>query len=372
MADIGFYANRLRGEEVTRRTTVLFVVLAFLMQSLAIFSPPESANASSEQDIVHGGVSSLDDLLLRYDHNESDIKDIYGALGLTRADIASAQKVTVDIDPDMYITTRYGQLGQGTNEISISYPRSSGGVGVRYLTPYNQMSSHISSAEAWSGTSATLGWFAIAKSNGGIILQNLPASYDQRTSTLPVAKTITAKNLSQPQADAESALEPLDKVAYTLKAVNPSATSLTNAFEVRIDDLLEYTTLIDSGGGDFDTGSNTLRWPQVQLAPGETQERTFVVQLISSLPATPTGQSNPASYDCTLSITYGNSLKNHVDCPVAKGVEATIQQLPTVGIGLNILIALILLATSVYFYTRTVQMRKELRIIRHNINNSVI
>lgn len=371
MTDIGFYANRLRGEEATRRTTVLFVVFALIMQSLAVFSPPESANASSEQDIVHGGVSSHDDLLLRYDHNESDIKDIYTALGVTRVEIADAKAETVSVKKSMYVTTRYGQLGHGTQEVSVSYPRSTGGVGVRYLTPYGNLSDKLSSIDAWVGTSASLGWFAISKANGGIVLKELPKSYDDKKASLPVTKTLAAKNLSQPGSEDSASAEPNDKIAYTLRAVNPGSTTQTNMFEVRIDDLLEYATLIDAGGGDFDTQTNTLRWPQTQLSPGEAQDRTFAVQLISHLPATPSGLSNPGSYDCTLSATYGNLLQHPVSCPAAKGVEGFLQQLPSAGIGVNVVAAIVLFATSLYFYARTRQMKKELRIIRHNVNSSV-
>lgn len=371
MTDIGFYANRLRSEEATRRTTIMFVVFAIIMQSLAVFSPPESANASSEQDIIHGGVSNLDDLLLRYDHNESDLKDIYDTLGITRAELASAHSSSIPIKSDTYITTRYGQLGHGSNEVSVSYPRSTGGVGVRYLTPYGNLSNRLSSTEGWIGSSSTLGWFAIAKANGGVILKSLPSSYDKKTSSLPVTKTLTAKNLSQPM-NHDAVAEPNDKIAYTLKAVNPADSSQTSTFEIRIDDLLEYATLIDAGAGDFDTQTNTLRWPQVQLSPGEAQDRTFAIQLISNLPATPAGQSNPGSYDCTLSATYGNLLQQQVQCPAAKGVEGFLQQLPSTGIGINIAAAVVLFATSLYFYARTKQMKKELRIIRHNINSSTI
>ena len=59
ITQVGFYARRLRQEEITRRLTVLFVVLAVVVQSLAVFSPPESANASSEQDLIRGGVQNI-------------------------------------------------------------------------------------------------------------------------------------------------------------------------------------------------------------------------------------------------------------------------------------------------------------------------
>ena len=121
ITEVGFYAKRLRKEDVTRRTTVLFVALALVMQSLSLFSPPTPANASSEQDIIRGGVSDLTDFLTRYDHNEDDVKDIYSTVGVSRSEIAAAKPGMIHATDNTYVMSRFGQLSASGHEISMSY-----------------------------------------------------------------------------------------------------------------------------------------------------------------------------------------------------------------------------------------------------------
>jgi hypothetical protein len=47
VGQLGFYAKRLRKEESTRRLGLVFTALALIVQSLAVFSPPEAANAAT-------------------------------------------------------------------------------------------------------------------------------------------------------------------------------------------------------------------------------------------------------------------------------------------------------------------------------------
>ena len=47
VGQLGFYARRLKKEEATRRMGLVFTALALVVQSLAVFSPPEAANAAT-------------------------------------------------------------------------------------------------------------------------------------------------------------------------------------------------------------------------------------------------------------------------------------------------------------------------------------
>lgn len=374
IAEVSFYARRLRKEDATRRLTVLFVILALVIQSLAVFSAPESANASSEQDIIRGGVTSLSDLLIRYDHNEEDVKDIFTAAGISRSELAAAQPGKINANDNTYVMSRFGQLSYSGSEASLSYQRSTGGIAVRYFSPLALVASNSTSLDGWIGHSAQLGWFGVIKSNGGLATHGMPAILDQaKTSAATATKSVTAINLSQGSIDAStSAVKPLDKISYTLKISNPNSISVTTPLSVLISDALEYSTLIDNGGGTLNKKTGTLSWPQIQLAPGETQVRTFAVQVLNVLPATAVGQSNPASYNCKMTLVFGSALDTPVDCPIAKGVEGALLQLPSTGIGANIAFAVFVLALVVFFYIRTHQLKKEIRIIRHNFNTGII
>ena len=96
VGQLGFYAKRLRKEEVTRRAGLVFVALALVVQCLAVFQPPEPANAASANDLVPGGLGlganrSLNYFLAPYDANTRNLQDVATTMGLTRAEIASAQ-----------------------------------------------------------------------------------------------------------------------------------------------------------------------------------------------------------------------------------------------------------------------------------------
>lgn len=374
IADVGFYAKRLRDEEATRRTTVLFVVLALIMQSLAVFSPPESANASSQQDIIRGGVTDLNDFLIRYDHNEDDVKDIYNAAGIMRSEIASARPGTIHATENTYVMSRYGQMSVPTKEVTLSYQRSSGGVGIRYFSPLVSPGGATLNFDGWIGTSAQLGSFGIIKASGSLATNGMPRSLNPATATsISPNKTVSAVDMTQNSSSLETiTAKPSDKIAYSLTASNPRTVSLTTTFSVKIDDVLEYGSLIDDGGGTFDENTGMLSWPQVQLAPNESQTRTFVVQLLPSFPATATGQSNPHSFDCKLTIVYGSVLESPVECPAIKGVERILQVLPPLDKGANIAFGLTILGIVAFFYIRTRQLKKEIRLIRHSFNSGTI
>ena len=373
ISDVGLYAKRLKDEDVTRRVTVLFVVLALIMQSLAIFSPPESANASSEQDIIRGGVSDLKDFLIRYDKNEDDVKDIYTAVGVSRAEIASARPGTISSSDDTYVMSRYGQLSSSSKEVSLSYQRSVGGVDIRYFSPLADISSPIQTFKGWIGQSASLGWFGIIQASGSLATHGVPTTFSSvGTNSMGAIKSISAQNLSQ-NAPAETVTaKPLDKISYTLRLTNPHSVSVNGDFSVRVDDVLEYATLLDTGGGNFDQQSGTISWTGVELKPGQFQERTFVVQLSQTLPSTGIGTSNPESFDCKLTAVFGNAHVTKVDCPATKGLEAALYQLPDIGAGGNLLFMAVLLLVVLFFAIRTRQLKKEIRIIRHNFNTGII
>ncbi len=89
VGQLGFYARRLRKEELTRRIGLVFTVLALIVQSLAVFSPPEAANASGYRDyssnsVVNGGAQTIEELQEKYNRGSpGDLHTIYDYYGMT-------------------------------------------------------------------------------------------------------------------------------------------------------------------------------------------------------------------------------------------------------------------------------------------------
>ncbi len=379
ITQVGFYARRLRKEEVTRQLTIVFTVLALLVQSLAVFSPPESANASSEQDLIRGGVQNIDDFLARYDKNSEDIKDIYTTAGVTREEIAATAPGVINSQDGLYAVTRYAQYTEDQGEISFSYNRSTGGKGIRYSSPLALADTrapakeHGKTYQAYIGTSAKLGWFAVIKSSAGLATQGKPSTITPLTDNNPVVRSLITANVTKDTADAtQSPARAFDKITYTITAKNTSNRAAATTFNVHLSDALEYATLIDAGGGSIDSETKQLLWPATTLAPGATEQRTFVVQLLADIPATATGTSNGNSYDCVMATSFGTTVRIPVECPSLKGLEGIISELPPTSIAINLVISAIFVTLVVYFYVRTRQMKKEIRLIRHSLNTGTI
>ena len=380
ITQVGFYAHRLRQEEVTRRMTVFFVILAMIVQSLAVFSPPDSANAASEQDLIRGGVQSLDDLLTRYDNNTDDIKDIYTTLGVTRSELAETTYGSFNSKDNIYSISRYGQYSPEQGETSFNYKRSTGGTAIRFISPLHLSDTSASKKrsgtmhDAWIGESSQAGWFAVMKSSASLATRGYPATItpDSTSATSTIIRSLRAMNTSQSTEATSVDAKPFDKISNTLTIKNTGSKTVQLPLSINLSDVLEYAAIIDDGGATFNTTTKTLVWDPITVAAGESQERTFAVQIASSIPATPAGQSNGNSYDCIMSTTYGSNLQIPVSCPLVKGVENIIGDLPTATIAANLIFSTIVVITATFFYARTRQMKKEIKLIRHNLNSGTI
>lgn len=188
-----------------------------------------------------------------------------------------------------------------------------------------------------------------------------------------IAKSKSALNLTQSNQDATIiTARANDQIRYTLTATNVGSVDATAEFNEELSDVLEYATIIDTGGGTYDKGSKTLAWPSVNLEPGKSQSRLFTVQLANTIPAGARGTSDRSSYDCTLINTYGNNTSVDVSCPAAKIIEQAASELPHTGATENVIFGGLLISIVVYFYARSRQMGKEIRLVRRDLNTGTI
>lgn len=193
----------------------------------------------------------------------------------------------------------------------------------------------------------------------------------------PPAKIETSKtalNTSQGNVDAtKTTAKENDRIVFTVTAENTGGTAKTFTFEDNIGDVLEYAKLVEDGGGKYDEKTRILSWPDINLGPGEKQVRTFTVQVLSTIPATPQGVSDPSSYDCKIeNAFYTSSVVIPVTCPTPKVIEQVVPELPKTGPTENILFAGIILSVVTFFYFRSRQLGTEVRLIRRDINGGTI
>ncbi|HMH70560.1 MAG TPA: hypothetical protein VK502_04115 [Candidatus Saccharimonadales bacterium] len=195
-------------------------------------------------------------------------------------------------------------------------------------------------------------------------------------------RTKKVRNVTQILADTNNTtVKPGDRLEYRLSVKNVGKTTGVYAIEDNLADVLEYADLIDTGGGTLvkkDSNTpiekvNSISWPAIEIKPGATIEKIVSVQVKSSIPATPQGLSNVESYNCRMVNNFaGNQTMVTVDCPPPKVVEQVVAELPHTGASENVAFAGIVLAIVVYFYARSRQVKKEVRLIRRDLNAGTI
>lgn len=556
VGQLGFYAKRLKAEETTRRMGLIFTALALIVQSFAVFSPPESANAAHPSDIIYGGVKSVSDILSVYDasaRGNGDFKKIMDYAGVTRAELAATKSDTLNSwefghssNTNVWLTWgRMSYMSASMGEVKHNIGGST--LYSKPLWRYDTgtwSSKNGSNYPVFRGFSEKLGHFAIQKNCGNLISTKLPVP----AAPLPEAKTIsvcrpgsgiisvkenekqstdlpsssdackprpapfadcsslsaklinrttvnltattvvrngatvsnygftvrennpsgkivaektipssvtslnsgnidlkkpgnyhaavvvktstgdkiseqcattikvealakcvlnptlnetdnncqpcpgdstlwykdadcsaqvisskTARNLTQNVDDASSqTAKPSDRIQFTLAMKNEGTAPATVPFAENMRDVLEYATIQDNGGALLDGDSKIMSWGSITLNPGESTTRSFVIKVLDTIPATPRGISEPASYDCRMTNTFGNTVAIDVACEGPKVLEASIDQLPSTGTGENMVFGGILGSVVVYFYARSRQMSKEVRLIRKEFNMGTI
>lgn len=189
-----------------------------------------------------------------------------------------------------------------------------------------------------------------------------------------IETTKTAMNISQGNIDATTVTaKESDRIVFTVTAENTGGTAKTFTFEDNIGDMLEYSKLIEDGGASYNEKTRMLTWPDITLSPGEKQVRTFTVQVLSTIPATPKGISDPSSYDCKIeNAFYSASVVIPVTCPTPKVIEQVVPELPKTGPTENMLFAGIVLSIVTFFYFRSRQLGTEVRLIRRDVNGGTI
>ena len=200
------------------------------------------------------------------------------------------------------------------------------------------------------------------------------------TSQFTFSKTV--KNVSQlvDNANNTTAL-PGDRLEYFLTVKNTGNTAGTYTLQDNLSSVLEYADLIDAGGGTIATTSSgvpvedvgIVTWPTITIQPGQSIQKIINVQVKSVIPATPQSPGNLASYNCQMTNDLeGNGTTVLVNCPAPKVVEAVVTELPHTGPSENMLFAGVVLAVVAYFYARSRQLKKEVRLIRRDLNSGTI
>lgn len=177
VGQLGFYANRLRKEEVSRRFGLIFTALALVVQSFAVFSPPEAVNAASSADFVRGGVSSMTEFLRYYDKNHRNIKALFNQLGITRAELkAAGNNVKTIGEASRYNWSMTSLYSHKQGQRSYAFKKADGSQGKVFYRPMRLTQTGGDKHRVYVGHSAVQGWFAIKIDCGNLITEKPPVA----------------------------------------------------------------------------------------------------------------------------------------------------------------------------------------------------
>lgn len=189
---------------------------------------------------------------------------------------------------------------------------------------------------------------------------------------IQVTESKTGKNLTQGTDATTITAQASDRIEYTVYLENVGQLPVTRTVSEELTDVLEYSKLTQNGGGSYDETNKVLSWGDVTLQPGEKTSRSFVVQVLDTIPTTARGASEPSSYDCIMTNAFGNTVTINVACEAPKIVETTVSELPKTGPGENLLFAGFLGTVVTFFWARSRQLGREVRLIRKDFNMGTI
>lgn len=130
IGQVSFYAVRLHKESVVRRSGLILIVLAMMLQIFAVASPPEPSLASSSSDIITGGFTTKDSGAQLCEKNTQKFKQILSYFNIDCDDLRKSTKVSIEPNDHNKRLYSMGRLAYGTaGETPINVPN----VGTFYL-----------------------------------------------------------------------------------------------------------------------------------------------------------------------------------------------------------------------------------------------
>lgn len=193
---------------------------------------------------------------------------------------------------------------------------------------------------------------------------------DQPEARLSTDKTV--ENITQNISDAnDTTASPGDKLRYTILITNSGDADYKNLkldgdFGESINDILEYSTLVDQSDARYNDSTHFLSWDAIDIPAGTTIKKSFIVQVMDPLPTTPISASDPLSYDFNMQNKYGRLVVVHLNKPVTKTIEQTVKELPNTGPGTSLTISVIAAVIIGYFFFRGRLLSRELEVVHHS------
>ena len=164
IGQVSFYAKRLHREEALRRSGLVLVVLALLVQVFAVISPAEPTLAESPNDMVRGGFSSREQAVNYCRSNTQDFANVLAHYRVSCEALAKAATKTIKSTDNGKQLDSLGRVAQGSKIARTGKPTD------EYSVVINSTQYFMKNLWAWdSGASSSYKVLEVKNSDGTVI-----------------------------------------------------------------------------------------------------------------------------------------------------------------------------------------------------------
>jgi uncharacterized repeat protein (TIGR01451 family) len=277
---MGFYGRRMREEAAIRRTGMIFIVLAFLVQFFAVIAPPLSSSAASgpSNDLINGGFNSAAQAAADCNNNTQSYQTILATYDISCKEVANAPTETIkstDDNRQLYSMGRFPYNNAGETTVYINNGGQPTPYYVRYLWSWDTAGASSYKALRIIAANGTTYWLLYGC--GNLTSVGLPKQYSPPPLPTPVLPPVTVappvttsphlglvKSTSQGYPTANSSVVPGATLGYRIDISNTGDGEADNV------DLLDSTPANTSfvwqsqnAGAtvhSFDASTNAAHW----------------------------------------------------------------------------------------------------------------
>lgn len=209
----------------------------------------------------------------------------------------------------------------------------------------------------------------IILNNGNLLLKNVDINTtDTLIFNIKVVNSTTGNQSPQEINTGET-------LKYTLTAINNSSKLFDDVVKINLSDISEYAHILNNSL----SSDQNIYWKISNLQPGQSTDYDIYAKADYRFSNQPLNLNSLNSHDCKLSLTLGNStVITQANCSPVKKVELlTYNLIPPSRYDHKILISILLflltvIVLKILHIARINFISKEIRIIRHKINQGII
>ncbi|HEX5744402.1 MAG TPA: hypothetical protein VFX84_03050 [Candidatus Saccharimonadales bacterium] len=220
---VAFYSRRMREEASIRRTGMIFVVLAFMVQFFAVLSPPKTTSASEYNNMLSNGFSSAQDAAVKCHNNVRNFKTILNYYGIYCGKLKDGHVVQLGAnshDGKLYSMghSPYGQRNPTTNRVTNESAVNIPGAGTLYVRLLRSFGDTTYNALRVTSNTGKAYWLLFDCGNLVSVHKPVPEPVQENTGIGP------AEPVSQPKPQPQPAPTPATPAPAPAPTPTPTST----------------------------------------------------------------------------------------------------------------------------------------------------